>query len=101
MGNYATTGVGKLAVVRPIWNIEPVRFSVCARGHEVIPKGKHHDRRNEHDEEDQETEGAEAFPDELIGQLLALQAHSGAPDPGPLAGTVRAGGLAMTPTRKF
>jgi hypothetical protein len=31
------------------------------RGHEMIPKGKLHDRSNEYDEEDQETEGAEAF----------------------------------------
>ena len=30
---------------------------LCARGHEMIPKGKHNDRSNEHDEEDQETKG--------------------------------------------
>jgi hypothetical protein len=27
----------------------------------MIPKGKHHDRCDEHDQEDEETEGAEAF----------------------------------------
>ena len=46
-------------LVLDIVNGEPVSFFVC-EGHEMIPKGNHHDRDHDHDEEDQ-VQGAQAF----------------------------------------
>lgn len=34
---------------------EPVKF-LCARSHEMVPKGKHHDYHDERDEETQEAQ---------------------------------------------
>ena len=53
----------RFAVIPNRWVVERSSLSdfLCARGHEMIPKGKQHDRNNEHAQEDQETEDAPAI----------------------------------------
>jgi hypothetical protein len=50
--------------------VELVNYFV-GRGHEMILKGKRHDRYDDRQEQKDQGEGPGLFPDELIDRLLA------------------------------